>query len=45
MSRSWLLLAVTLGLLGLLGAIAARAYRRGGREAAERPKYRMLEDD
>jgi cbb3-type cytochrome oxidase subunit 3 len=44
-NRSWLLLGITLGLLGLLVAIAARAYRRGHREEAERPKYRMLEDD
>ncbi len=45
MNRSWLLLGITLGLLGLLVTIAARAYRRGHREEAERPKYRMLEDD
>jgi len=44
-SHSWLLLGITVGLLGLLGVIAARAYRRGHREKAERPKYRMLEDD
>ena len=45
MSRAWLLLVITAGLLGLLGVITARAYRRGNREEAERPKYRMLEDD
>jgi len=43
--RSWAFLAVTGALLVALAWIAARVYRRGRRDEAERPKYRMLDDD
>ena len=45
MLASWAFLGTTVFLLLVLGAIVVRTYRKGGEEEAERPKYRMLEDD
>ncbi len=45
MGGSLVFLAVTVCFVAALGAIAVRVYRRDRRDAAESPKYRMLEDD
>lgn len=45
MTSSHWLLAVTLALLVGLGVIVWRTYGRRHKEDAERPKYRMLDDD
>lgn len=45
MGASWTFLGITVFFVLVLAAIAVRTYGKGRKEDAERPKYRMLEDD
>jgi cbb3-type cytochrome oxidase subunit 3 len=45
MTKSLLLLLITLVLLAVFAWLVARIYGKRRRQETERPKYRMLEDD